>query len=275
MRHRNPEHDAELMALLNALSPERKKGREKSQLPIRGGNVNFSLQATPSSEQAQAALSPVYLTGEDYTRIKVRHWKEQYILPEIDNPVAVGLYALLRAYHAEKGNTPLNIQTRYIYRRQDTGEIISQEERKRLGNVRTDPERAGYRTERIAYGLQELYRRSGGGGADWTGYQLHKALDQLTAEGYLNHDGAGGYTASYKRPERLYNADEFLSFATGAGIAVSIAGDYHVRLDGTNQTAKNSLQHMLDYSRSLGIPDTLRVTLIDRLEGRKVFYDWD
>ncbi len=264
MRHRKPEQDAELMALLNALSPERKKDREKSQLPIKGENVNFSLEAPPSTEQAQAAIKPAYLTAEDYTRIKVRHWKEEYILPEIDNPVAVGLYALFRAYHVEKGYTPLNIQTRYVYRRSDTGEMISTEERKRLCNIRAD---------RIAYGLKELYRRSGGGSADWTGYQLHNALEQLTAQGYLTHDGAGGYMASDKRPERLFNADEFLSFAQGAGISVSITEDYGIRLDGTNEGAKNTLSHMLDYSRKLGIP--LRVTLIDRIKGRKVFYDWE
>ena len=256
--------DAEFEALLNALSPEREKDREKSQLPVKGENVNFSLEAPPSTEQAQAAIIPAYLTANEYTRIKVRHWKEEYILPEIDNPVAVGLYSLFRAYHAEKGNTPLNMQTRYVYRRSDTGEIISAEERKRLGNIRADG---------IAYGLKELYRRSGGGSADWTGYQLHNALEQLTAQGYLTHDGAGGYMASDKRPERLFNADEFLSFARGAGISVSITEDYGIRLDGTNEGAKNTLSHMLDYSRKLGIP--LRVTLIDRIKGRKVFYDWE
>ena len=187
-------------------------------------------------------------------------------MPEIDNPVAVGLYALFRAYHAEKGNTPLNLQTRYVYRRSDTGEMISAEERKRLGNIRA---------ERISYGLKELYRRSGGGSADWTGYQLHEALAQLTVQGYLTHDGAGGYTASDKRPERLYNADEFISFAKGAGIVVSIADNGRIRLDGTNEGAKGQLQHMLDYSRKLGIPDKLRVTIIDRIEGRGVFYDWE
>lgn len=258
--------DAEFETLLNALSPERKKDREKNQLPIKGENVNFSLQAPQSTEQAQAAMRPVYLTGEDYTRIKVRHWKEEYILPEIDNPIAIGLYALFRAYQTEKGNSPLNLQTRYVYRREDTGEIISAEERKRLGNIRAD---------RIAYGLKELYRRSGGGGADWTGYQLHEALEQLTAQGYLTHDGAGGYTASGKRPERLYNADEFLSFATRAGISVTIADKTHIRLEGDNITAQQTLQRMLDYSGSITIPNKLKATLIDRIEGRGVFYDWE
>ena len=264
MRHRKPEQDAELMALLNALSPERKKDREKSQLPVNGENVNFSLEAPPSTEQAQAAIIPAYLTANEYTRIKVRHWKEEYILPEIDNPVAVGLYSLFRAYHAEKGNTPLNMQTRYVYRRSDTGEIISAEERKRLGNIRADG---------IAYGLKELYRRSGGGSADWTGYQLRNALEQLTAEGYLTHDGAGGYMASDKRPERLYNADEFLSFAQGAGIAVSIVGYGRISLDGTNDSAKSTLQHMLDYSDKIG--GKLEYYIIRRLKGWGVFYDWE
>ncbi len=255
--------DAEFEALLNALSPERKKDREKSPLPIRGENVNFSLQAPPSTEQAQAAMKPAYLTADEYTRIKVRHWKEGYILPEIDNPVAVGLYALFRAYHAEKGYTPLNIQTQYIYRREDTGQIISAEERKQLGNIRAD---------RIAYGLRELYRKSGGGTSE---YQLHKALEQLTAQGYLTHDGAGRYTVSNKSADRLFNADEFLLFATEAGISVSIVGYGRISLDGTNETAKGQLQHMLDYSRKLGIPSTLRITIIDRIKGRKVFYDWE
>lgn len=268
MRH-FADDDAEFEALLKALSPERKK--DKSQSPIRGENVNFSLQAPPSSEQAQAASQPVYLTSADYTRIKVRHWKEEYILPEIDNPIAIGLYALFRAYHAEKGNIPLNLKTRYIYRLEDTGEIISAEERKKLGG--------NVRTERISYGLQELYRRSGGGVADWTGYQLHKALEQLTTEGYLTHDGAGGYTASDKQPERLYNADEFLAFAQREGIAVTIGGEggqeWQIILEGDNDSAKSRLQHMLNYSRKLGIPDTLRVTIINRLKGRPVFYDWE
>ena len=57
--------DAEFEALLNALSPHRKKDSEKNQLPIRGENVNFSLQAPPSTEQAQANLQPVYLTADD------------------------------------------------------------------------------------------------------------------------------------------------------------------------------------------------------------------
>lgn len=256
--------DAEFEALLNALSPEREKDREKSQLPVKGENVNFSLEAPPSTEQAQAAIIPAYLTANEYTRIKVRHWKEEYILPEIDNPVAVGLYSLFRAYHAEKGNTPLNMQTRYVYRRSDTGEIISAEERKRLGNIRADG---------IAYGLKELYRRSGGGSADWTGYQLRNALEQLTAEGYLTHDGAGGYMASDKRPERLYNADEFLSFAQGAGIAVSIVGYGRISLDGTNDSAKSTLQHMLDYSDKIG--GKLEYYIIRRLKGWGVFYDWE
>ncbi|MBQ3455486.1 MAG: hypothetical protein IJG36_03530, partial [Synergistaceae bacterium] len=168
------------------------------------------------------------------------------------------------AYHAEKGNTPLNMQTRYVYRRSDTGEIISAEERKRLGNIRADG---------IAYGLKELYRRSGGGSADWTGYQLRNALEQLTAEGYLTHDGAGGYMASDKRPERLYNADEFLSFAQGAGIAVSIVGYGRISLDGTNDSAKSTLQHMLDYSDKIG--GKLEYYIIRRLKGWGVFYDWE
>ena len=256
--------DAEFEALLNALSPEREKDREKSQLPVKGENVNFSLEAPPSTEQAQAAIIPAYLTANEYTRIKVRHWKEEYILPEIDNPVAVGLYALFRAYHVEKGYTPLNIKARYVYRRSDTGEMISTEERKRLGNIRAD---------RIAYGLKELYRRSGGGSADWTGYQLRNALEQLTAEGYLTHDGAGGYMASDKRPERLYNADEFLSFAQGAGIAVSIVGYGRISLDGTNDSAKSTLQHMLDYSDKIG--GKLEYYIIRRLKGWGVFYDWE
>lgn len=260
MRH-FADDDAEFQALLNALSP-RKKAQNKP--PVKGENVIFSLQAPPSSEQAQAALQPVYLTSADYTRIKVRHWKEEYILPEIDNPIAIGLYALFRAYHAEKGNIPLNLKTRYIYRLEDTGAIISAEERKKLGG--------NVRTERISYGLQELYRRSGGGKSE---YQLHKALEQLTAEGYLTHDGAGGYTASDKQPERLYNADEFLSFATEAGILVSIGDNWSISLEGDNDSAKSKLQHMLNYSRKLGIPDTLRVTIINRIEGRPVFYDWE
>ena len=250
--------DAEFEALLNALSPERKKDREKSPLPIRGENVNFSLQAPPSTEQAQAAMKPAYLTADEYTRIKVRHWKEGYILPEIDNPVAVGLYALFRAYHAEKGNFPLNIQTRYIYRREDTGKIISAEERKQLrGNIRTS---------KISYGLRELYRRSGGGSSD---YQLMKALEQLTAQGYLFLEGTDSYTVSTKQPERLFNADEFISFANGAGISLAIYGYGRIRLNGNNETAKSRLQRMLDYS------DTLRVTLIYRLKGEPVFYDWE
>lgn len=232
--------------------------------PDGSSSMNFSLQAPPSTEQAQANKQPAYLTGEDYTRIKVKHWKEEYILPEIDNPVAVGLYALFRAYHAEKGNIPLNLQTRYVYRRCDTGEIISAEERKRLGNIRA---------ERISYGLRELYRRSGGGGADWTGYQLHEALEQLTAQGYLTHDGAGGYVVSDKRPERLYNADEFLSFAQGAGIAVSIVGYGRIKLDGTNEGAKSTLQHMLDCSNKS--MKKLEYCIVRRLKGWGVFYDWE
>ena len=185
-------------------------------------------------------------------------------MPEICNPVAVGLYALIRAYHAEKGNTPLNIQTRYVYRRQDTGEILTPENRKKTGN--------NVRMSRIPYGLRELYRRSGGG---TNNYQLHEALAQLTAQGYLTHDGAGGYTASDKHPERLYNEDEFLSFATETGIAVSIADNGRIILDGTNEGAKWQLQHMLNYSHKLGIPDKLRCTIIDRIKSRGVFYDWE
>ena len=253
--------DAEFEALLNALSPERKKDREKSQLPVKGENVNFSLEAPPSTEQAQAAIKPAYLTADEYTRIKVRHWKKEYILPEIDNPVAVGLYALFRAYQEEKGNIPLNLQTRYVYRREDTGEMISAEERKQLCNVRT---------ERIAYGLRELYRRSGGGTSS---YQLHEALDQLTAQGYLTHDGAGGYTVSDKRPERLYNADEFLSFATEAGIAVNIEDYGRISLEGTNEAAKSTLQNMLDYSHQSA--RNLEYCIVRRLKGWGVFYDWE
>ena len=261
--------DAEFEALLKALSPDRRKGRDKSILPIRWGNVsnpvNFSLQAHPCTEQAiSLPAQPEYLTSEDYTRIKVRHWKEGYILPEIHNPVAVSLYALFRAYHAEKGNYLLNLQTRYIYLRKDTGAIISAEQRKKLGG--------NVRTEKISYGLKELTRHSGGGMLE---YQLMQALDQLTAQGYLSHDGADCYTVSGKRPERLFNADEFLSFAHEAGISVSIGDKWRIKLDGDNETAKSHLRRMLDYSATLGVPDTLRVTIISRLEGRKVFYDWE
>lgn len=266
--HMNDE--AEFEALLCALSPNRKKdnparGAQCAHItPVKEKNIqaDFSLQA-----QNPTQATPLYLTSEDYTRIKVKHWKEQYILPEIHNPVSVGLYALFRAYHALMGNTPLNMQTRYVYRRHDTGQIITAEERKKLqGRIRTD---------RIAYGLQELYRRCCGGGADWTGYQLMLALSQLTDEGYLKHDGAGGYMTSDKRPERLYNADEFLSFANQSGLAVRIIDMGRIILEGTNETAKKQLRNMLDYSATLGIPDTLRVTLNDRIRGEKVFYDWE
>lgn len=202
-----------------------------------------------------------YMTSEDYTRVKVRHWKEEYILPEITNPVAVGLYALFRAYHEEMGYSPLSLTTSYVYLRDDTGEIISAEERNKLGR--------DVHTTNILYGLRELYRRSGGGSSD---YQLAQALEQLTDAGYLIYDGAG-YKASEKQPERLYNADEFLSFSKASGIAVSFSPTGSLTLEGDNEGAKQRLKYMLNYSRSLGIPDTLRCTIIDRLEGRQVFYD--
>lgn len=202
-----------------------------------------------------------YMTNEDYTRVKVRHWKEEYILPEITNHVAVGLYALFRAYHAERRHSPLCLNTSYVYLREDTGEFISAEERKKLGR--------DVHTTKILYGLQELYRRSGGGSSD---YQLTLALEQLTDAGYLVCDSAG-YIASEKQPERLYNADEFLSFSRASGITVSFSPTGSLTLEGDDEGAKQRLQHMLDYSRSLGIPDTLRCTVIDRLKGRPVFYD--
>ena len=249
--------DSLYMAVLNKVKTGKTQDKNK---PVKGectqdnsSPANFSLQAQPA-----------YLTSKEYTAIKVRHWKEQYILPEIHNPVAVSLYALFRAYHAENGNYLLNLQTRYVYVRKDTGAIISAEQRKQIyGNIRT---------ERIPYGLRELYRRSGGGNSE---YQLMQALEQLTAQGYLLHDGADCYTPSGKQPERLFNADEFLAFAEQAGIFVSIGDNWRIKLDGDNETAKNTLQRMLDYSATLGVPDTLRVTIIYRLQGHKVFYDWD
>ena len=121
--------------------------------------------------------------------------------------------------------------------------------------------------------MRELYRRSGGGGADITGYQLTLALEQLTEAGYLENDGVE-YITSKKQPERLYNADEFLEFANASGISVlfsCLTGTF--MLAGANEEAKGRLQYMLEYSRSLGIPDTLKSTLIDRLNGCKTFYD--
>lgn len=238
---------------LKGLFGTAQKEREKP-VPVK---ENFPLQ-----EQLQPQRE--YMVSEDYTRVKVRHWKEEYILPEITNPVAVGLYALFRAYHAERGHSPLSLNTSYVYLREDTGEFISAEECKKLGRE--------VHTTKILYGLQELYRRSGGGGADRTGYQLTLALEQLTEAGYLVCNSVG-YMASEKQPERLYNADEFLSFSNASGITVSFSSTGSLTLEGDNEGAKQRLQHMLNYSRSLGIPDKLKCTVIDRLKGRPVFYD--
>ena len=78
---------------------------------------------------------------------------------------------------------------------------------------------------------------------------------------------------SEKRPERLYNADEFLAAARASGITLKLSSVGSITLDGSNAVVKGRLQHMLDYSRSLGIPDKLRCAVIDRLKGRSVFYD--
>ena len=229
--------------------------KEEKPIPVRE-NAHFSLQ-----EQAQPQPQREYMMSEDYTRVKVRHWKEEYILPEITNPVAVGLYALFRAYHTERGYTPLSLNTSYVYLREDTGEFISAEERKKLGRE--------VHTIKILYGLRELYHRSGGGSSD---YQLTLALEELTEAGYLVYNGAG-YVASKKQPERLYNADEFLSFSNASEITISFSPTGSLTLKGDNEGAKQRLQHMLNYSRSLGVPDKLKCTIIDRLKGRPVFYD--
>lgn len=140
--------DDELHSLFEVTQKEIEKPLSVSE------NAHFSLQEKlkPQNE---------YMMSEDYMRVKVRHWKEEYILPEITNPVAVGLYALFRAYHAERGHTPLSLNTSYVYLREDTGDFISGEERKKLDR--------DVHTTKILYGLQELYRRSGGGSSD---YQL-------------------------------------------------------------------------------------------------------
>ena len=240
---------------LKGLFCTEQKEKEKP-VPVKE-NAHFSLQEEPLQERSQRE----YMMSEDYTRVKVRHWKEEYILPEITNPVAVGLYALFKAYHAERGNFPLSLNTSYVYLREDTGEFISAEERKKLGR--------DVHTTKIPYGLRELYRRSGGGSSD---YQLTLALEQLVDAGYLVYDSAG-YIVSDKQPERLYNADEFISFANASGITVSFSFTGSLTLEGENEGAKQRLQHMLEYSRSLGIPDELKCTVIDRLKGRPVFYD--
>ena len=248
--------DIALDEALNDLFGTAQKEIEKS-VPV---EENFPLHEKMIQERARRG----YMMSEDYTRVKVRHWKEEYILPEITNPVAVGLYALFRAYHAEIGYFSLSLDTSYVYLREDTGEFINAEEFRNLGR--------DVHTRKISYGLRELYRRSGGGGADWTGCQLILALEQLIEAGYLVYNGMG-YMASEKQPERLYNADEFLSLSKDAGIVVSFSSTGSLILKGENEEVKQRLQYMLEYSRSLGVPDTLRCTVIARLKGCPVFYD--